>query len=79
MSRCKNGFKLTDSTNNEDRLAADLVNVQGCRNGGYEHDDTDHASGKERDSIAAETDLLEDCGGVVQYCTAFRSAQATGQ
>lgn len=55
-----------DSTDGQDRLTAESINPQDCRNGGDKHDDTDDTSGQETGGVTAETKLSKDLRGVVQ-------------
>lgn len=55
-----------NSANSQDRLTAESINPQDCRNGSNKHDNTNDTSGQETGSVAAEAKLSKDLRGVVQ-------------
>lgn len=55
-----------NSADSQDRLTAESVDPQDCRDGSDKHDDTDDTSGQETGGVAAETKLSKDLRGVVQ-------------
>lgn len=56
-----------DGTDGEHGAATDTVDPEHGGDGGDEHDDADDAGCEELGCVAALTELLEDCWGVVQH------------
>jgi hypothetical protein len=54
------GDSHPNTTSNEDNLSSEAIDVEHCRDGGEEHDDTDNTSSKERRGATAQAKALED-------------------
>ena len=51
-----------EGTDDQDGLTSEGVNVHDGRDGGDEHDNTNDARSKQRDSVGAEAETVEDLG-----------------
>lgn len=56
-----------DGTGNQHGLASDSVDPQNSWDSGNEHDDANHAGGKEGNGVGGLSEILEDGRGVVKH------------